>query len=157
MHTIGEKVIFLIGVIVVVILIVYSALGCTAAQKQMLKDGFVSLGDCAILSSLGCASQAMGGCPPPLTSWDSELWGDYGECIAEKSMVCSQGAIVQCTYRSVVDAIDGPISAGGTGCSGPEHQSEIMDCVRDAEIETEAGAVDAVAYCQRMVCLNLED
>ena len=157
MQLLKEKIIFIIGVIAVVILILYTAIGCTAMQQQMLKDGFVSLGDCAILSSLGCASQSMGGCPPPLTSWNGDEWGDYGECLAEKSMACSTSALAKCAYRSIVDAIEGPYVGGGVGCSGPEKQSEIMACVRDGEYETEAEAVNAVAACQRLVCLNPED
>ena len=121
MQLLKDKIVFIIGVIAVVILILYTAIGCTAMQKQMLKDGFVSLGDCAILSSLGCASQSMGGCPPPLTSWNGDDWGGY---------------------------------VGGTG---PKKQSEILACVRDSEYETEAEAVTAVAACQRLICLNLED
>ena len=157
MQLLREKIIFIIGVIVVAILILYTAICCTAMQQQMLKDGFVSLGDCAILSSLGCASQSMGGCPPPLTSWNGDEWGNYGECLGEKSMACTTSALAKCAYRSIVDAIDGPVVTGGVGCSGPQEQNEILACIRDGEYETEAEAVTAVAACQRLICLNLED
>ena len=157
MQLLKDKIVFIIGVIAVVILILYTAIGCTAMQKQMLKDGFVSLGDCAILSSLGCASQSMGGCPPPLTSWNGDDWGGYGECLAEKSLACASMAMAKCAYRSIVDATEGPVIYGGVGCTGPKKQSEILACVRDSEYETEAEAVTAVAACQRLICLNLED
>ena len=131
--------------------------GCTAAQRQIFKDGLVSTSDCAVHSSLGCAAQAMGGCPPPLTTWESEQWGDYGSCLAEKAASCSASALARCAFRSIVNSIDGPVVGGGAGCNDSVSKEQIEQCVLDADIETEAEAVQAVAYCTRKVCLNMED
>jgi hypothetical protein len=131
--------------------------GCTAAQLQVLEDGFVSLGDCAVVSSLGCAAQSMGGCPPPLSLWGGEEWSGYGECLAEKSMSCASMAMAKCAYRSIVDAIDGPVVTGSSGCNNPQELAKIKKCVCETTIETEADAVQAVAYCQRLICMGAED
>jgi hypothetical protein len=121
--------------------------GCTASQLAALEDGFVSLGDCSLYSSVGCASQAMAGCATPDKSGD---WSDYGDCLAEKSMGCASSALARCSYRAIASAVGGPVVMGGIGCKA--ELDKVRSCVKDAEMETEAEAVQAVAWCQRFVC-----
>lgn len=121
--------------------------GCTASQLAALEDGLVSLGDCSLYSSVGCASQAMAGCSTPDDSGD---WNDYGSCLAEKSMGCASNALARCSYRAIAAAVGGPLVMGGTGCKA--ELGKVKSCVKDAEMETEAEAVQAVAWCQRFVC-----
>jgi len=121
--------------------------GCTASQLAALEDGFVSLGDCSLYSSVGCASQAMAGCATPDESGD---WSDYGDCLAEKSMGCASSALARCSYRAIASAVGGPVVMGGIGCKA--ELDKVRSCVKDAEMETEAEAVQAVAWCQRFVC-----
>jgi hypothetical protein len=121
--------------------------GCTAYQLAALEDGLVSLGDCSLYSSVGCASQAMAGCATPDESGD---WNNYGSCLAEKSMGCASSALARCSYRAIAAAVGGPVVMGGTGCKA--ELDKVKSCVNDTEIETEAEAVQAVAWCQRFVC-----
>ena len=138
-------------------MVLQMTVGCTALQQQQIKDGFVSAAECSMLSAIGCAAQSMGACPPPLTVWGGAEWGDYGDCLVERSASCSTTALARCAYRSIADAIDGPVVAGGVGCSGPQEQEAIKACVRDSTVESEEEAIQAVAWCQKKVCMRLED
>jgi hypothetical protein len=129
-----------------------SGAGCTAHQLRAFEGGLVSLGDCSLYSSIGCASQAMAGCSTPA---GGDEWNDYGSCLAEKSMSCASNALARCSYRAIAAAVDGPVVMGGTGCR--EDIAAIQACIGDTEIETEAEAVQAVAWCQRRVCLGSEE
>ena len=122
----------------------------------MIQDGFVDAAECSLMSAMGCAAQSMGACPPPLNIWGDSEWGEYGDCLVERSASCSTAALARCAYRSIADAIDGPVVAGSSGCGGPDEQNEIKACVRDSEFETEEEAIQAVAYCQRRVCMMEE-
>jgi hypothetical protein len=53
-------------------------------------------------------------------------------------------------------AVGGPVVSGGVGCSSEAMQAKIHTCVSDTTIETEEEAVEAVAACQRQVCLKGE-
>ena len=128
--------------------------GCTASQLASLEDGLVSLKDCSVYSSLGCASQAMAGCQIPSGGMG---WDEYGDCLAEKSLSCGSAALARCSYRAVAAAAGGPVVFGGTGCNDEEGQSALSSCVSSIDIESEAQAVEAVASCTRKVCLNMED
>lgn len=130
--------------------------GCTASQLAALEDGLVSLKDCSVYSSLGCASQAMAGCQIPDGSGGSG-WDQYGDCLAEKSLSCGSAALARCSYRAVAAAAGGPVVFGGTGCNDDEGRTALLSCVSEVPIENEAEAVVAVASCTRKVCLNMED
>jgi hypothetical protein len=130
--------------------------GCTASQLAALEDGLVSLRDCSVYSSLGCASQAMAGCQTPDGSGGTG-WDQYGDCLAEKSLSCGSAALARCSYRAVAAAAGGPVVFGGTGCNDDEGRSALLSCVSEVVIENEAEAVNAVANCTRRVCLNMED
>lgn len=151
------RVLFGVMLLIIALMLFMSPMGCSPLFKQRFKDGLVSLGDCAVMSSLGCVTQSMGGCPPPLTNWAGNDWSMYGNCLLEKSQMCASSALARCAFRSIVDSVDGPVVGGGTGCREGASYERMLNCVMDGEYETEAEAVQAVAYCQRMECLNLEE
>ena len=130
--------------------------GCTASQLAALEDGLVSMGDCSLYSSVGCASQAMAGCQLPENSGE-QGWGSYGDCLVEKSLSCGSAALARCSYRAIAAAAGGPIIIGGTGCKDDDSKAAIKSCVAESGLENEAGAVESVARCTRKICLNLED
>lgn len=130
--------------------------GCTASQLAALEDGLVSMGDCSLYSSVGCASQAMAGCQLPENSGE-QGWGSYGDCLVEKSLSCGSAALARCSYRAIAAATGGPIIIGGTGCKDDDSKAAIKSCVSESSLENEAGAVESVARCTRKICLNLED
>lgn len=129
----------------------YSISGCTASQRQVFKDGLVSVGDCSLHSTLGCVATSMGACPPPLTTFGEDEWKIYGQCLASRSAICSAKGIGLCAYRSIVDSLDGaPYIGGGVGCANM--QDRMNACMDGMTIESEADAVIAVSECQRLVC-----
>ena len=121
--------------------------GCTAAQKQMFKDGLVSVGDCSLHGTIGCVATSMGACTTPLTTFNKEDWTEYSQCLAARSASCSVKAIGLCAYRSIEGSV---FPGGGVGCA--QMQDEMEQCIADSRIETEAEAVQVVADCQRRVC-----
>jgi hypothetical protein len=58
--------------------------------------------------------------------------------------------------NAAMRAAGGPVAAGGVGCSSPPLQAKIQACISDTTIETEEEAIEAVAACQRQVCLKGE-
>ena len=129
--------------------------GCTASQLAALEDGLVSMGDCSLYSSVGCASQAMAGCQLPSAS--DENWSPYADCLVDKSIACGSAALARCSFRAISEATGGLFGGGGAGCKDEESRAEIRECVSDSRLESEAEAVQAVAYCTRLVCMNLEE
>ena len=134
------------------IVIVFLQTGCSPSHLQGLREGAVGLGSCSLHTSLGCVSQAIGACAIPADNWGSEDWSSYASCVADKSGRCSAAGLAKCTVSSAIRAAGGPVAMGGTPCD----QSEVVRCVSDTTVETEAEALSAVAACQRMVCLKGE-
>jgi hypothetical protein len=139
-------------------LVSLSTLGCASLPLSSLQDGAGSLGSCSIHTSLGCASQALGGCAIPLDTWNSGDWKDYARCLGEKSRDCAVTGLARCSITAMTRAMGGrgPIISGGVGCSSEPMQAKIHACVSDTTIETEEEAIEAVAACQRRVCLKGE-
>lgn len=130
--------------------------GCSPSQLQALRDGAVSLGSCSLHTSLACTSQSIGACEVPRDTWDGDDWGRHAKCIANKSGACSSRGIAQCALNAAMRASGALVVSGGIGCSSGEFQAEIQACVSDTTIETEEEAIEAVAACQRRVCLKGE-
>tara|TARA_Y100001938_G_C7943970_1_gene355766 strand:- start:49 stop:543 length:495 start_codon:yes stop_codon:yes gene_type:complete len=126
--------------------------GCTPYQKQLFKDSFVSTADCSFHTSLACASQAMSGCDRVDSPGGS--YKEFGDCLVTRSTSCAGKGLSMCLLGGMANVAGGIFAAGGVGCSGQESVDEIKACVRDAEMETEAEAVQAVAYCTRKVCME---
>ena len=147
---------FLCFVVIVCSLVscVSTLTGCTAAQKQRFKDGFIDVASCSLYASIGCVAQSMGGCAAPLDTFGNSEWKEYASCLSSYSASCSAKGIGLCTYRSIVDSLDGaPFVGGGVGV-GCAHSEALRACVEDrsTEIQTEADAVEIVAECQREIC-----
>jgi hypothetical protein len=137
-------------------LVSLSAIGCATLPLSSLRDGAATLGSCSIHTSLGCAAQALGACPPPLDTWNGDDWSSYASCIGDKSAKCATAGLARCSWTAMSRAIGGPVASGGVGCSSEAMQAKIHACVSDTTIETEEEAVEAVAACQRRVCLGGE-
>tara|TARA_R110002012_G_scaffold2527_4_gene12246 strand:+ start:13382 stop:13561 length:180 start_codon:yes stop_codon:yes gene_type:complete len=58
--------------------------------------------------------------------------------------------------NAAMRAAGGPVVSGGVGCSSEPLQAKIQACISDTTIETEEEAIEAVAACQRRVCLRGE-
>ena len=130
-----------------------SLFGCTAAQRQIFKDGAVTTGDCALHSSLACATQSLAACAIP--SFDGGDWKTYSRCVSESSMICQTQALARCMMLGISKFADGgPVIAGGVGCT--HLKDEIDLCVADLECETEAECVQGVAYCYETICTRGE-
>jgi hypothetical protein len=145
-------VIVFIALYLLVILSV-SLFGCTSAQRQLFKDGAVTTGDCALHSSLACATQSLAACALP--SFDGGDWKTYSKCVSESSMLCQTQALARCMMLGISRFADGgPVIAGGVGCA---HLKDKIDlCVADLECETEAECVQGVAYCYETICTRGE-
>lgn len=127
--------------------------GCTSAQRQLFKDGAVTTADCALYSSLGCATQGLAACQlPPLDGGD---WQAYSRCVGEASLACQTSAMARCLMLGISRAAGGaPTASGGLGCS---HMTEdINACIGGLDCETEAECVQGVAYCYRTICTQVE-
>jgi hypothetical protein len=138
---------------VVAVFCLQLAPGCSHSQLEGLRDGIVGIGSCSLHTTLACAAQAVGGCSIPDASWGSDQWSGYAQCVAEKSGRCSAAGLGRCALTAATRAAGGaPIVMGGVGCD----QDKVAACVGDTTIETEVEAVEAVASCQRTVCLKGE-
>ena len=132
-------------------LFVMSMCGCTDAHLSAFKSGVVSVSECALHTSLGCASQAAAGCETPSTM---DGYGDYGQCLVNKSASCSGRGLGLCLLKGIGNASGSTsVAAGGVGCTGEEGMEEVRACVGDVTLETESEAVSAVAACYRRVCM----
>ena len=133
-------------------LFVMSMCGCTDAHLNAFKSGVVSVSECALHTSLGCASQAAAGCETPSTM---DGYGDYGQCLVNKSASCSGRGLGLCLLKGIGNAIGSTsVAAGGVGCTGEESLDEVRACVGDVTLVTESEAVSAVAACYRRVCMG---
>ena len=142
-----------IGLVTIVLVLSSAFVGCTASQRQMFKDGAVTTADCALHSSLGCATQALAACQlPPLDGGD---WQGYSKCVGESSLACQTAAMARCLMLGISRAAGGaPTASGGLGCS---HMTEdINACIGGLDCETEAECVQGVAYCYRTICTQGE-
>jgi hypothetical protein len=142
------------GVVISLSLLAFA--GCSPSQLQALRDGVVSLGSCSLHTSLACTTQSVGACEIPQDSWEGDDWSRYADCIADNSKRCSSQGIARCAMNAAMRAAGGPVAAGGVGCSSPPLQAKIQACISDTTIETEEEAIEAVAACQRQVCLKGE-
>lgn len=125
--------------------------GCTASQRELFRDGLVSVSDCSLHSTIGCVATSMGACATPLNTFEQDDWKHYADCLAQQSAACSVKGIGLCAYRSIIESIDGDgFVAGGVGCA--QMTEEFQACLTDSRIETEAEAVQVVAFCQRTIC-----
>ena len=118
--------------------------GCSPSQLQ------------ALHTSLACTTQSVGACEIPQDSWEGDDWSRYADCIADNSKRCSSQGIARCAMNAAMRAAGGPVASGGVGCSSEPLQAEIQACISDTTIETEEEAIEAVAACQRRVCLRGE-
>tara|TARA_R100001230_G_C5666989_1_gene171673 strand:- start:677 stop:1162 length:486 start_codon:yes stop_codon:yes gene_type:complete len=142
----------IICIISVWALFVMSMCGCTEAHLNAFKSGVVSVSECALHTSLGCASQAAAGCDTPS---NMDGYGDYGQCLVNKSASCSGRGLGLCLLKGIGNAVGSmSVAAGGVGCTGEEGMKEVRECVADVTLETESEAVSAVAACYRRVCLE---
>ena len=137
-------------------LVSLSAIGCATLPLSSLRDGAATLGSCSLHTSLGCAAQALGACPPPTDTWSGDDWSSYASCIGDKSAKCATAGLAKCSWTAMSRAAGGPIVSGGVGCSSEAMQAKIHACVSDTTIESEEEAIEAVAACQRRVCLGGE-
>jgi hypothetical protein len=132
--------------------------GCTASQRQAIKSGLVSVGDCSIYTSIGCASQAAYDCQSP---GPGESYRDYAHCVTRNSASCAGTGLARCLLGEVRGIFErSPIMTmhaviPGRGCAGEESMTQVLACVDDvSEIDTETAAVRAVAACYREVCVK---
>tara|TARA_R100001086_G_scaffold51514_4_gene22967 strand:- start:4191 stop:4691 length:501 start_codon:yes stop_codon:yes gene_type:complete len=133
-------------------LIALSMCGCTKAQWSEFQSSVVTVSECALHTSLGCASQAAAGCTTPSSM---NGYGEYGQCLVDKSASCSGRGLGLCLLKGIGNAVGSTsVAAGGVGCTGDEGMSEVRHCVADVTLETESEAVSAVAACYRRVCLE---
>ena len=135
-------------------LAVVNSCGCTPHQQRMFTDAFVNVADCALYTSLGCASQSVSGCDRPAASG-----GDYrkfGKCLVGRSSSCAGRGLSLCLLGGIVNvAGTSSVVAGGVGCTGEIGISKVNDCVSDTTLESESDTVQAVAACYRMVCMEM--
>ena len=127
--------------------------GCTPYQQRMFKDAVVSVSDCALYTTLGCASQAVAGCDTP--DHPGQGYGEFGQCLVNRSSSCTGRGLGLCLLKGISSVVGTTsVVAGGVGCTGDESLIEVRACVADVTLETESGAVQAVAACYRMECLG---
>jgi len=143
-----------IGICIIVawVVVALNCLGCTRIQRDAFRSSVVDVSDCAFHTSVACAAQALTGCESPVSG---SGYGEFGECLVDKSASCSGRGLGMCLLRGVVN-VAGTLSvgAGGVGCTSEENLAEVKSCVADVETETEAEAVGAVAACFRRVCME---
>ena len=133
-------------------LVALSFCGCNPSHVRQFKSEVVSVGECALHTSLACASQATAGCELPSPGGD---FGEYGQCLANKSASCSGRGLGMCLLKGVANVVGNTfVAAGGVGCSSEEALAEVRHCVADVTLETESEAVGAVAECYRRVCME---
>lgn len=133
-------------------LLAMSFCGCSTTQVKQFKSAVVSVGECAMHTSLACASQATAGCELPPAGGD---YGEYSQCLVNKSSSCSGRGIGLCLLKGVAQVAGTTlVAAGGVGCTGEESMIEVRSCVADVTLETESEAVSAVAACYRRVCME---
>lgn len=133
-------------------LVAMSFCGCSPSHVKTFKNEIVSAGECALHTSLACASQATAGCELPGQGGD---YGEYGQCLVNKSASCSGRGLGLCLLKGIVNVAGSTsVAAGGVGCSGEESLAEVKECVGDVTVETESEAVGAVAACYRRVCME---
>ena len=126
--------------------------GCSVFTSDAFKDGVVDASDCALHTSLGCAAQSLAACGAPSVG-DGGEWKPFGACLAEASAACAKKGLARCAVTAMLGAVGGPIVAGGAPCN----MDDVNDCVQSAEYDSKASAAEAVAWCQRRVCMNLEE
>jgi len=132
-------------------LLAMSMCGCTEAHLNAFKSGVVSVSECALHTSLGCASQAAAGCETPSTM---DGYSDYGQCLVKHSASCSGRGLGMCMLKGIANVVGtASVAAGGVGCTGEEGMEEVRSCVGDVTLETESEAISAVAACYRRVCM----
>jgi hypothetical protein len=139
-------------VIVFSIAVVFFSSGCAAFNSGAFKDGVVDASDCALHTSLGCAAQSLAACGSPSVD-DGGEWKSFGACLASASASCAKKGLARCAVTAMIGAVGGPIVSGGAPCS----MDDVDDCVQAAEYDSKASAAEAVARCQRRVCMNLEE
>lgn len=134
------------------VIVIASQCGCTQSQLRSINRGVVTAGDCALHTSMACASQALGACNEHREGSGSG-YGNLGGCLVREAASCTGRGIGRCLYAGLVRAVGGgPVVAGGIGCTGEESLETVESCVRDTTIESEAEAVGAVASCYLVVC-----
>ena len=133
--------------------IVLSLCGCTKAQRALFSSGVVTVADCALYTSLGCASQAVAGCDTP--DVPGQGYGEFGQCLVNRSSSCAGRGLGLCLLKGITSVVGTTsVVAGGVGCTGDESLKEVRSCVADVTLETESEAVQAVAACYRRTCIG---
>lgn len=146
--------IVILGAIGIIIAALVMLTSCSPKAIDIVKTASVTVADCAFHTSVACASQATAGCASP-----EEVGGfeEYAECLVDKSKSCSSKGLGLCLLKGITSvARSSFVVAGGVGCVEGDNLHEIKACAMGTSIETEREAVDAVAYCYRLVCMGGE-
>ena len=124
-------------------ILLFSAMKCTPAQIESLKETGWSAIDCASHSSLGCAGQAAGACEAPSASGGG--WGVYAECLASVSQGCMVKSLSRCALSGIASIFSGPLIAGGVGCGDDLSREQVDLCLGGRQIASQREAIDAVS------------
>jgi hypothetical protein len=137
--------------------------GCVTTQS--IEDGLYSAAQCSVTTSIGCATQAIGGCIIPSIREPGDGWKNYAVCLWDKAKHCERAGLARCALAGAVEASGFPGLGGGSDRTGSLvlmgsrsnvpfrcDDSTVKACVTDARIETKIEAVRTVAYCYRHHC-----
>tara|TARA_Y100000310_G_scaffold264690_1_gene275417 strand:+ start:361 stop:834 length:474 start_codon:yes stop_codon:yes gene_type:complete len=136
-------------------------MGCTPAIWQ-------DLGDCSVATSVGCASQAVGGCIAPAVNKPGNGWKNYAICLWDQAKVCERDGLAKCALAAAVESTGFPgigssgvsslvmMEARSTGVPFKCEDEQVRACVTDAHIETKSEAINSVAHCYRTLCTGTQ-
>ena len=142
-------------------------IGCVPA---MWEDGIHSAADCAVTTSVACATQAIGGCIAPANQGPGNAWKKYAVCLWDQAKICERDGLARCALAAAVEASGFPGIGSPSGVNGlvlmerrshgPPFKcdgSTVKSCVTDARIETKSEALRTVAYCYRHHCTEVNE
>jgi len=146
-----SKILILSGIAIIIAALI-NILACNPKTIDIVKTATVTVTDCAFHTSVACAAQSTAGCAAPDESGN---FGEYAECLVEKSKSCSSKGLGLCLLKGLTSAARSSfVVAGGVGCVEESNLETIRQCVLDTTMETEREAVNAVAYCYRSQCIG---
>lgn len=130
--------------------IVVSSKGC--AHVKRVGPALSTLGGCALHTTLGCVTQAAANCATPAWGWGETDWDGYGVCLSDTSSTCSLTGLAGCVYRALVRLTSPALATKPK--YGDDVRNQIRRCVMEKDMDSEEECIEAVACCQRDICIG---
>ena len=112
----------------------------------------VSSKGCAHVKRVGCVTQAAANCATPAWGWGETDWDGYGVCLSDTSSTCSLTGLAGCVYRALVRLTSPALATKPK--YGDDVRNQIRRCVMEKDMDSEEECIEAVACCQRDICIG---